>query len=96
MSGEWHIDSRCERAWIELDDAICAFERATGRKYTTLLVPHQPDEEIVMSQNGKPLPSLEPYGLSPEDVLDLAMGARRLIQAKRALEQTKELLDEVD
>ena len=91
-----HINANCERKLIELDDAVCAFERGSGREYTLILVPHQPDEKIVMSQNGKPLPSLEPYGLSPEDVLDLAMGARRLIQAKRALEQTKELLDEVD
>ena len=73
--GEWHIDKECEAALIRLNDALCTFERATGREYTLILVPESPDEKIHMSQSGKPLP--HNYDMSPEEILALALKRRK-------------------
>ena len=50
----YHIDAKCEQAYIHLNDAICSFERATEREYTLVLIPHNPVEKVLISQNGKP------------------------------------------
>ncbi|MBI3956446.1 MAG: hypothetical protein HY340_00450 [Candidatus Kerfeldbacteria bacterium] len=72
--GQWHIDQECESALIRLNDALCTFERNTGRRYTLILVPKASDEQIHLSQSGKPLPS--DFGMSPREVLEIAMHER--------------------
>ncbi len=74
--GTWHIDRECESALIRLNDALCSFERATGREYTLILVPGSLDEKIHMSQSGKPM-SLD-FGMKPEEILAMAMKRRNL------------------
>ena len=69
-----HIDQECESALVRLNDALCSFERATGREYTLILVPESPDESIRMSQNGKPLP--QNFDMSPEEILAIAIKKR--------------------
>ena len=71
---KWHIDQGCESALVRLNDALCSFERATGREYTLILVPETPDERIHMSQSGKPLPPN--FSMSPEEILAIAMWRR--------------------
>ncbi len=77
----WHKDSKCEQALIRLNDALCTWERDTGRESTLILVPESPDEPIVMSQSGKPLP--ENFRITPKEMLALAMTRRRLGNKKR-------------
>jgi hypothetical protein len=74
----WHIDKECESALIRLNDALCMFERSTGREYTLILVPESPDEEIHMSQSGKPLPNTSAMTLGEiNEILAVAMDKRR-------------------
>jgi len=70
----WHKDPDVEQALIRLNDALCSWERATGRESTLLLIPHNSDEKIVISQSGKPLPL--DSDLEPELMLANAMSAR--------------------
>lgn len=72
--GTWHKDSDVEQALIHLNDALCSWERATGRESTLILIPHNPDEKIVISQSGKPLPL--DSDLEPELMLANALTAR--------------------
>ena len=73
--GTWHMDKECESALIRLNDALCSFERATGRNCTLILIPESPDENIHISQSGKPLP---PDSLTdPQEALDMAMLRRK-------------------
>lgn len=72
---EWHLDKRCSDALVKLDDALCTFERATNREYTLILVPESPDEEIYMSQSGKPLS--KDLGMSPMEILGMALSRRQ-------------------
>jgi len=73
--GAWHIDQECESALIRLNDALCSFERATGREYTLILVPESPDEKINISQSGKPLPPN--FDESIEEILEMALERRK-------------------
>ncbi|MBN1325794.1 hypothetical protein JW977_02330 [Candidatus Falkowbacteria bacterium] len=73
--GTWHKDPDVEQALIRLNDALCSWERATGRESTLILVPHIRDEKIVISQSGKPLPL--DSDLEPELMLANAMSARK-------------------
>lgn len=73
--GTWHIDPECESALVRLNDALCSFERATGRGYTLILIPEMPDEKIHISQSGKPLP--QDFDISPKEILAVAMQNRR-------------------
>ena len=75
----WHKDSECEQALIRLNDALCTWERHTGRESTLILVPEEPDEPIVMSQSGKPLP--ENFSMTPSQILAITM-KRRLGKTK--------------
>jgi len=72
--GTWHINEECEAALVRLNDALCSFERATDRECTLILVPVEPDENIHMSQSGKPLPPDD--DMSPEEILAMAMERR--------------------
>lgn len=72
--GQWHIDQQCEMALIRLNDALCTFERNTGREYTLMLIPKAQDERIHMSQSGKPLPS--DFDMSPQQIFENAMQER--------------------
>ncbi|MFA5925484.1 MAG: hypothetical protein WC831_00990 [Parcubacteria group bacterium] len=72
--GFFHLGPECDAALIRLNDALATFERATGREYTLILVPQTLDEKIHVSQSGKPLP--QDFGMSPEEVLALAMKKR--------------------
>jgi hypothetical protein len=73
--GTWHIDNDCESALTKLNDALCSFERATGREYTLILVPESPDEKVHISQSGKPLPP--DFDMSPEEILAMAIKRRQ-------------------
>ena len=73
--GTWHIDPECEAALTKLNDALCSFERATGREYTLILVPESLDEPIHVSQSGKPLPP--DSGMDPTEILTMAMKRRK-------------------
>jgi len=72
--GVWHIDPRVEAALVNLNDNLCTFERATGREYTLILIPHAPDEEIHVSQSGKPLSPDADMG--PVEMLGFALKRR--------------------
>ena len=52
-----HKDKEANQALIRLLDALCEFERYSGRRSTLFLIPDQPDENIVIAQDGKPLPT---------------------------------------
>jgi hypothetical protein len=52
---EFHIDESVNNCLVKLNDALCSFERGTGRKYTLLLIPNSKEEEIHVSIDGKPL-----------------------------------------
>ncbi|NIP33085.1 hypothetical protein GWN26_13570 [Candidatus Saccharibacteria bacterium] len=80
--GTWHIDDECESALINLNDRLCSFERATSREYTLILVPHNKDEKIHISQSGKPIPidlgsQLSETTIGPEEILAIAMQSRK-------------------
>lgn len=51
----YHKDEECNSTIIQLLDALCTWERSTGRRSTLIIIPHDPDEEIVLAQDGKPL-----------------------------------------
>lgn len=53
--GLFHMDDSCEAAIIKLNDELCEWERATSRQVTMIIIPHNADESILVSQNGKPL-----------------------------------------
>ena len=69
-----HIDPTCNTAIMKLHDALCSFTRATAKDYTLILVPHSPDEQVVMSLSGKQVPS--DFDISPEEMLSKAMKIR--------------------
>lgn len=52
--GAFHKDDRVDQAIIELNDALCEYERATSREATLLIIPHNSDENVHLSVNGKP------------------------------------------
>lgn len=70
----YHQDPDVERALICLNDALCSYERMTGREYTLILVPHHPTEDIHMSMSGKPMPLR--YESEPEQLVTNALIAR--------------------
>jgi len=51
----FHMDPEVEEALINLNDRICTWERSTGRGYTLALVPHQKEEKVHLSIDGKPV-----------------------------------------
>lgn len=70
----WHIEPNVDQAIIRLCDALCSWERATGRRSTLVLIPEMRDEELFIANDGKPLP---PDEISPELAVANAMEMRR-------------------
>lgn len=68
-----HLDHDVQRALIRLCDALCQWERSTGR--TSLLVLIEQDRERPMSRFefvadcGKPIPDDSRHGLPPDEIL---------------------------
>ena len=69
-----HKNPACDKAMVDLLDALCTWERETSRRSTLILVPHMRDERIVLAQDGKPLQI--PRGMTPKDILEIALMAR--------------------
>ncbi len=69
-----HRDPECDSAMVRLLDALCTWERETGRRSTLVFVPHARDEKIVLAQDGKPLP--EGVGMWPREILETALRER--------------------
>lgn len=54
----YHASRNVEDAIIRLLDALCSWERDTGRGSTLILIPHtRADGDIVVAQDGKPIKS---------------------------------------
>ena len=53
----YHTDEECNSAIIRLMDALCTHERTTSRRSTLIIIPHTPDENIVVAVDGKPVPT---------------------------------------
>lgn len=68
MMRKWHMDDEIDRTIIRLIDALCAWERNTGRRSHLLLVPESDDEKIIYAMDGKPV-SHTPFELAMD--LDL-------------------------
>ena len=51
----WHRDREVNQALIRLMDALCTWERHTGRGSKLLLIPNEDDEEILFVVDGKPV-----------------------------------------
>ena len=47
-------DGVVEQAFVRLNDELCEYERATSRSGLLLYIPDRQDEEIVITQGGKP------------------------------------------
>ena len=62
MSNRWHRDPEVDKALIRLIDALCTWERNTGRGSVFLLMPNYPDEETIIAVDGKPIET-SPFGL---------------------------------
>lgn len=48
------INEEIDRAHVRLMDAVCSWERTTGRNITILVLPHDGDEPVAVSTGGKP------------------------------------------
>jgi hypothetical protein len=48
------IDPDVRAAHMRLMDALCSWERTTGREIMLLVIPHDADEPVALSFNGKP------------------------------------------
>ena len=55
MAHRWHRDPEVDQALIRLIDALCTWERNTGRGSTLLFVPDHEDEETILAVDGKPI-----------------------------------------
>lgn len=51
-----HPNPDVERAMIQLLDALCSWERSTGRESYLVLIPAEKDEEVIVADSGKPIP----------------------------------------
>lgn len=52
----YHKDKECNSALIRLLDELCEWERNSGRRSYLFLIPEEPDEQIIIAQDGKPMP----------------------------------------
>ncbi len=73
----YHADKTVDSLLISLMDALCTWERETGRRSTLILVPHNNGEDILIAQDGKPLQ----HGVSHKEkdlelILQLALKER--------------------
>lgn len=71
----YHKDKEVNSALIRLLDALCEWERNSGRRSTLILIPHCADERTVLAQDGKPIPEDSLYH-QPAKILELAMRER--------------------
>ena len=77
--------NRCREAgevmtkWRRLNDAIIAYERATGREYTVVLVPDNSNDPVFTTVNG--IGNNIPEDISPIDLLRGALAMRRRLIA---------------
>jgi len=51
-----HPDPNVERAMTSLLDALCSWERSTGRESYLVLIPAEKDEEVIVADSGKLIP----------------------------------------
>lgn len=49
-------DAEIANAIRQLNDLILARNRASGRNYTLIMIPHSADEDLVQTLDGKPIP----------------------------------------
>lgn len=68
----YHMDKETNSALIRLLDALCEFERGSGRESTLILIPHNADEKMLVAQSGKPVPTYPSLQL----IVNLALEAR--------------------
>ncbi len=54
-----HMDDGVNQAITALADALCMWERDTGRRSTLVLIPYQLDEPIALLLDGKPAPGVD-------------------------------------
>jgi len=54
-------------------DALCSWERNTGRRSTFVFIPHELDEKVILVSDGKPIST---FNITQERILQLAMIAR--------------------
>ncbi len=73
----YHKDKEINQAIIRLLDALCEWERNTGRRSTLELIPHNPDEKLVLAQDGKPLPEKQVSAAMADKVHCLAFKERK-------------------
>lgn len=73
----YHMDKEVNQKIIELLDALCQFERNTGRRSTLELIPHNPDERLVLAQDGKPLPEKQVCAAMADKIHCLAFKERK-------------------
>lgn len=73
----YHMDKKVNQKIIELLDELCEFERGTGRRSTLELIPHNPDEKLVLAVNGKPLSEKQTCAAMADKVHCLAFKERK-------------------
>lgn len=73
----YHSDAEVNQAIIKLLDALCVNERNSGRRSTLILIPHEPDQEIIVAQDGKPLPEHMRTAARVDQVYLMAMRDRK-------------------
>jgi hypothetical protein len=69
-----HKCREVDQALTRLMDTLCSWERDTSRGSTLILIPHEDDEDIVLVQDGKPLP--ENTNISPARLVEIALYLR--------------------
>lgn len=66
----YHKDPEVNSAIIRLLDALCQWERDADRDSTLLLIPHNREDNLIMAQGGKPIPT---ESITPEELFRSAM-----------------------
>lgn len=61
-----HPDPDVERAMISLFDALCRWERSTGRESLLVFIPAEKDEEVIVADSGKLTP---PWRINNEVII---------------------------
>jgi hypothetical protein len=54
----YHMDDTVNKKIIQLLHELCQWERKTGRRSTLLLLPHDPNERLLVAVDGKPIPDI--------------------------------------
>lgn len=67
MSWREHPDEEVRRTLIRLCDALCSWERSTGRQNLLVLI-EQPDYDFI-ADCGKPIPDDGKLGMTPTDFI---------------------------